>query len=40
MARLNLFAENSSDKIDQIYNLFIQKNYGDIVYHRQVVRIF
>lgn len=39
MSRYSLFADNSSDKIEQIYNLFIQKQYGDIVYHSEVEKI-
>ena len=39
MARYKLFARNSTDKIEELYNMFMQKEYGDIVYHAEVERI-
>ena len=39
MARYNLFASNSSDKINEIFNMFVQKQYGQLIYHSEVENI-
>lgn len=31
--------ENSSDKINSLFNMFIQKKYGDLIYHSEIEAI-
>ena len=35
----DIFNTNSSDLINQVYNLFIQRNYGEMIYHSEVEKI-
>lgn len=30
---------NSTDLINQLFNMFVQKEYGDIIYHTEVEKI-
>lgn len=40
MNRINrLFVTNSTDLIEQLFNMFIQKQYGEIIYHTEIARI-
>ena len=39
MARYSLFANNSSDKINELFNMFVQKQYGEMIYHSEVSNI-
>lgn len=30
---------NTTDLINQLFNMFVQKNYGDIIYHTEIEKI-
>lgn len=35
----NIFIRNSSDMIEELFNMFVQKKYGEVILHSEVEKI-